>query len=101
MLGKYGRDENQENINRGIVLGKKLGRKLQIRNESRMTTFTRKNSGKIDKRLLAELGFGNSDVFQQTFVDSYSNTKFVGTHLNFQILIQLIIFYQSFHYFYE
>ena len=73
MLSNYRSEENQENINRGIVLGKKLGRKLQIRNESRMTTFTRKNSGKIDKRLLAELGFGNSDVFQQTFVDSYSD----------------------------
>ena len=73
MLSKYGSEDNQENINRGIVLGKKLGRKLQIRNESRMTTFTRKNSGKIDKRLLSELGFGNTDVFQQTFVDSYSD----------------------------
>ena len=73
MLSNYRSEENQENINRGIVLGKKLGRKLQIRNESRMTTFTRKNSGKIDKRLLSELGFGNTDVFQQTFVDSYSD----------------------------
>ena len=71
MLSNYRSEDNQENINRGIVLGKKLGRKLQIRNESRMTTFTRKNSGKIDKRLLSELGFGNTDVFQQTFVDSY------------------------------
>ena len=73
MLSNYRSEENQEDINRGIVLGKKLGRKLQIRNESRMTTFTRKNSGKIDKRLLSELGFGNTDVFQQTFVDSYSD----------------------------
>ena len=73
MLSNYRSEENQENINRGIVLGKKLGRKLQVRNESRMTTFTRKNSGKIDKRLLSELGFGNTDVFQQTFVDSYSD----------------------------
>ncbi len=73
MLSNYRSEDNQENINRGIVLGKKLGRKLQIRNESRMTTFTRKNSGKIDKRLLSELGFGNTDVFQQTFVDSYSD----------------------------
>ena len=73
MLSNYRSEENQENINRGIVLGKKLGRKLQVRNESRMTTFTRKNTGKIDKRLLSELGFGNTDVFQQTFVDSYSD----------------------------
>ena len=58
-------------ISEGLRLGTILGRKLSIRTESRDTKYTRKNTGRIDKRLISELGFGNSDVFSQTFVDSF------------------------------
>jgi hypothetical protein len=34
--------------------------------------YTRKDSGRIDKRLLAECGFGNSNVFSQTFVEKFN-----------------------------
>ncbi len=66
-------DRNQDNIKDGIILGTKLGKKLQVRGESRDTKWTRKDSGRIDKRLIAELGFGNDRVFQTTFVENYSD----------------------------
>ena len=54
-------------------MGTILGRKLQVRGESRDTKWSRKDNGRIDKRLIAELGFGNSRVFQTTFVEQYSD----------------------------
>ena len=72
MVGShYYRDETEEAINEGLRLGTILGRKLSVRTESRDTKYTRKDAGRIDKRLIAELGFGNNNVFSQTFVDSY------------------------------
>jgi hypothetical protein len=66
-------DEYQTAINAGLVKGTVLGRKLQVRGESRETKWTRLDSGRIDKRLVAELGFGNERVFKTTFVESYSD----------------------------
>ena len=66
-------EEHQECINKGLVMGTILGRKLQVRGESRDTKWSRKDNGRIDKRLIAELGFGNSRVFQTTFVEQYSD----------------------------
>ncbi len=70
----YGRlDENKEAINKGLVMGTILGRKLQVRGESRETKWSRKDSGRIDKRLIAELGFGNERVFETSFIEQYSD----------------------------
>jgi len=66
----YG-DDTELAITEGLRLGTILGRKLSVRTESRDTKYTRKDSGRIDKRLISELGFGNNNVFSQTFVDSY------------------------------
>jgi hypothetical protein len=66
-------DSNQEAINKGLAMGTILGKKLQVRGESRETKWTRLDSGRIDKRLIAELGFGNERVFNSTFVESYSD----------------------------
>jgi len=76
--GKYSRyysssDNGEGYVEDGIRLGTTLGRKLQVRGESRDTKWTRLDSGRIDKRLVAELGFGNERVFQNTFVESYSD----------------------------
>ena len=57
----------------GIRIGTRLGKKLQVRGESRETKWTRKDSGRIDKRLIAELGFGNERVFNTSFIESYSD----------------------------
>ena len=69
----YNSDRDAEIMTQGITLGTKLGRKLQIRGESRDLKSSRLDSGRIDKRLIAELGFGNSRVFQTTFTESYSD----------------------------
>ena len=55
-----------------------LGRKLQVRGESRETKWTRLDSGKIDKRLISELGFGNDRVFSSSFVEEYSDPSFTS-----------------------
>jgi hypothetical protein len=46
-------------VEEGLRLGSMLGRKLQV-------------SGKIDKRLISELGFGNSNVFSHTLTERYN-----------------------------
>ena len=66
-------DENKKAIHDGLVKGTILGRKLQVRGESRETKWTRLDSGRIDKRLISELGFGNERVFNTTFIESYSD----------------------------
>ena len=69
----YGHDGEFGYVEEGIRLGTILGRKLQVRGESRETKWTRKDSGNIDKRLIAELGFGNERVFSTSFIESYSD----------------------------
>ena len=70
----YGNTDNVTGyVEDGIRLGTILGRKLQVRGESRETKWTRLDSGKIDKRLISELGFGNERVFNTSFVESYSD----------------------------
>ena len=67
-------DKDEEGyVEKGIRIGTILGKKLQVRGESRDTKWSRKDNGKIDKRLIAELGFGNERVFQTTFVESYAD----------------------------
>ena len=67
----YYREDTEEAVKEGLRLGTILGRKLSVRTETRDTKYTRKDAGRIDKRLIAELGFGNNNVFSQTFVDTY------------------------------
>ena len=62
---------SQSAVDDGIRLGTMLGRKLQVRGESRTTKFVRLNKGKIENRLISELGFDNSRVFYQTNTDQY------------------------------
>ena len=59
-------------VEEGLRLGSILGKKLKVRGEESQIKYTRKDSGRLDKRLIAEIGFGNSNVFSQTFVDKYN-----------------------------
>jgi len=70
--GYYG-GRTQDSVIAGKKLGTQLGKKLQVRSESRTLKNSRLDSGRIDKRLIAELGFGNSKVFQTTFVEQYND----------------------------
>ena len=65
----------QKNIEDGIKLGTQLGKKLQVRGEDKSTIFNRQKVGKIDKRMISSLGFGNENVFQFTEIDSYKKAN--------------------------
>jgi hypothetical protein len=58
---------------RGIVLGRQLGNKLQLRNADRTLKTTRLQTGKIDRRLVAQLGYDNVNVFHRIVTDKYKN----------------------------
>ena len=59
----------------GLRLGTVLGKKLKVRGEERDLIFTRQNTGKINKRLISELGFGNERVFSQKFTERYNKAN--------------------------
>jgi hypothetical protein len=65
----------EEEVSKGIKMGTILGRKLQVRGEDRSTVFNRQKVGKIDKRMISSLGFGNENVFQFTETDSYKKAN--------------------------
>jgi hypothetical protein len=70
-----GSPRKQANIDKGIVLGKQLGRKLQVRNDETTLKYNRLRRGRMDKRMIASLGFGNEQVFQQIFTDRFKPVK--------------------------
>lgn len=63
----------QKAVTEGINLGRILGKKLQVRNEERTTKWTRQDSGRLDKRIIAELGFNNDRVFKTTLTERYND----------------------------
>lgn len=65
----------QDCVDTGIKLGTILGKKLQVRGEDRTTVYNRQKIGKIDKRMISSLGFGNENVFQFTELDSYKKAN--------------------------
>jgi hypothetical protein len=64
-----------EEVQKGIKLGTMLGKKLQVRGEDRTTVFNRQKVGRIDKRMISSLGFGNENVFQFSEIDSYKKAN--------------------------
>lgn len=64
---------NQDAVDKGIVLGKQLGKKLQLRNADRSLKSTRLESGKIDRRLISQLGYNNANVFHRIVTDRFKN----------------------------
>ena len=65
--------ENDQAVLRGIVLGKQLGKKLQLRNADRSLKSTRLETGKIDRRLISQLGYNNANVFHRIVTDRFKN----------------------------
>ena len=68
-----GMTETQQAVIDGIRLGRILGKKLQVRNEERTTKWSRQDSGRLDKRIIAELGFNNDRVFKTTLTEKYND----------------------------
>ena len=66
--------QNAKEIEKAISLGKLLAKRLQIRNEERVDKSTRLRSGKIDKRLLHEIGFDNYEIFNKISINKYKDS---------------------------
>ena len=66
-------ERNQAAIQKGISLGRVLGSKLQLRNADRSLKTTRLQTGKIDRRLVAQLGYDNVNVFHRVVTDRFKN----------------------------
>lgn len=56
----------------GVRMGQILAHRLQVRNEPQVTHFTRQEHGKIDRRILSQLGMDIENVFKRTTVDQYN-----------------------------
>jgi len=72
---QYRLDSVTTPINEGLRLGTILGKKLKVRGEERDLIHTRQKSGKIDKRLISELGFDNGNVFSHKFTERYNKAN--------------------------
>ncbi len=70
LFSDYG---GNDHIMKGIRLGKILGKKLQVRNEERTLKSTRLETGKIDRRLISQLGYNNANVFHKIITDRYKD----------------------------
>lgn len=64
-------NKHDQSVESGIARGKMLANKLQIRNEERVTKSTRLGAGTIDRRLLSELGFDNTKIFNKLNIVTY------------------------------
>jgi hypothetical protein len=73
----FGMDKprHQSQVDEGVRLGTIIGKKLQIRNESNTTVYNRQKRGRLDKRMISSLGYGNESVFQYALQDSYKKAN--------------------------
>jgi hypothetical protein len=68
-------DSSKPYVEAGIRLGTILGKRLQTHSESRDTIFNRQPIGKLDRRMVASLGFGNEQVFFTKETDKYNKAN--------------------------
>lgn len=66
-----GKKEYRGAVEMGLELGALLGRKLRSRNEVRELVYNRTRTGAIDKKRLAEAGYGVESIFKQIHIDKY------------------------------
>jgi rubrerythrin len=76
---RRGSDPNTKAVEDGLRLGTMLGKKLKTRDENRSLKTTRCTAGQIDRRLIAELGFGAENVFNQVI---HYTVKPIYVHLS-------------------
>jgi hypothetical protein len=75
-----GQGRNNKNpIEDGFRLGTMLGKKLRVRNDDIKTQYNRQRRGAIDRRLLAELGVGNTKIFEKSYVTTSNDA---GIHIS-------------------
>lgn len=61
-----------DEVLKGIRLGTILGKKLKVRAEEKSTVYNRQRKGKIDKRMIANAGYGMENIFSK--LESFSYT---------------------------
>lgn len=66
---------NEATLRKGIQLGTLLGKRLAVRSEERVTDNPRQKSGKIDRRLIAGLGYDYVNVFSTKEVDKFKKAN--------------------------
>lgn len=67
----YKSPKTEAAVVKGVQMGQILVHRLQIRNDPTTTHFTRQTHGKIDRRILAQLGMDIEQVFKRTTVENY------------------------------
>lgn len=65
----------EDAVGKGFTLGKLLGKKLQIRGEENITKYIRKPSGKIERRLLSDIGAGIESIFNKINIERYNKAR--------------------------
>ena len=68
-------EQHANEVAEGIRLGTLLGKKMQVRGESRETIFNRQLVGKMDKRMVSSLGYGNEHVFFTREIDMFKKAN--------------------------
>ena len=68
-------DQYSKEVAEGVRIGTLLGKKMQVRGESRETIFNRQLVGKMDKRMVSSLGYGNEHVFFTREIDSFKKAN--------------------------
>tara|TARA_A100001037_G_scaffold244817_1_gene225901 strand:+ start:67727 stop:70033 length:2307 start_codon:yes stop_codon:yes gene_type:complete len=62
---------SKESVEKGITMGTMLGKKLKIRSEVRELKTMRQRTGRIERRLINELGYGMENVFGHVEISKY------------------------------
>lgn len=64
--------QNDPYVKAGIRMGQILSQRLAIRNDPTITHYTRQDAGRIDRRILAQLGMDITNVFKKTRTDKFN-----------------------------
>ncbi len=65
----------QLEIINGLNMGGLLGKKLELRNETRQLEYNRLRNGHIDNKRLAQAGFGIETIFKRDLVTAYKKAN--------------------------
>jgi nitric oxide reductase activation protein len=72
-LGQRDESSVAKAVRDGVVKGRMLGRRLQLRDDVKVTKYMRQPTGKIDRRLISELGYDVANVFYTSQTDKFSD----------------------------
>lgn len=64
--------QNTPYVKAGIRMGQILAQRLAIRNDPSITHYTRQDAGRIDRRILSQLGMDITNVFKKTRTDNFN-----------------------------